>query len=366
MVGDKLTTYEVERQTYRLSTDPERAIPEKTYVNISGGINKRLLVYEIGSHGEYEGSGTFSNRWYAELGDKVVSTHGDVTTVSDRVFEVREVRGTLFSRHFGTTHGAFNGSDAGELITEIDIPPVITDDVYVVARYRRETGLYWNYTVSPDGINRNPHPFDPGLQTADGHMVVSSEGTRPPGYPFYNWEIERNPPIMWKVDTPPSLNLIDPQSTTLRQVAARMADMPPDVSPESLEGHVIVRPLTTKLGKTTLYTNRVSYDIDSEAVLKKYETPERIEEVMTDWGGWPFTSPMFAVRPFKDVNDEVIRPEISVSVSSLGAPNVVMRYRAFNWNTGEVQLMEINYGALAKPDMSKDHPSGTILFTGKT
>lgn len=146
-----------------------------------------------------------------------------------------------------------------------------------------------------------------------------------------------------------------------------MADMPPDVSPESLDGHVIVRPLTTKHKKTTLYTDRVSYSIDSEAVLKKYETPERIEELMTRLGGLPFTSPMFAVRHVIDrLNNEAIWPGFGVSVSSLGAPNVVMRYRAFNWNTGEVRPTEINYGVLAKPDMSKDHPSGTILFTGKT
>lgn len=368
MVNDQVTVFEVEHHAHATIDPAGGAIFVKSFVNITGGINKRLLASEADSHGPYESSGQFSNTGYFELGQSRTRTDGSDTITEREVFLVRQVSGTFVTRYFGTSHGSFHGDVIGTFIAEIDVPPVVTVDISVQGSTRNFYGWYWERTSGSWGSTTNPNPFDPMMQTASGELVFKKNlvesGHLLADYPQYEWDVIRMPDNdMNEMDTPPMLNTGDPEETTPYDVVCRMANVG---TMDSVTGHVTVRKKQANHVRTKLYTDRVTYDIDSEGILERFETPEQIQ-YLEDFGGTPFTSPMFAVRMALVGPDlEPYWPEAQVSVSSLGDRNVVMRYRAGNRNSMMLESMEQNYGALAGPDVSAEHPSRTILFTGKT
>lgn len=356
-IDDEPTYFEVERHTYSHSNGG--VTPTKMYMNITGGITKRLKIWEVSAAGPMTQSGSFSNSLtYSVIGERTETNPSGSWTKFAVVQGVQSMLASLRQTYTGTERGTITGSGAAILLSEASLGEVTVYDHSVNAIGRTAIGE----VMIESGVPGYPTTYFPlDLTSWGGHCTgeLVPRGVYAPEYDAYEWSIQASSND-WRTKAPGAAT----EEDALGQIVGPMIAQ--GVVLESSSGHASIRLLDPTVAPTKVFAGSAKYSINTVATFESYETENRVTDFRKSGGGLT-TDPLYLVRRkvFGDYRDP-IAPRVYIAFSRLGKNNVVIRYTAYDWNTEQHRATELNFGPLTTPDMNPVYPYSGITFVGKT
>ena len=354
-----------ETESVRYTYDNGQSVLVEMFLNIRGGINKRLRVHDMRDYGKRTSSGSFSASYaYTKVGQETTYEGNGDYYVESLWEAVLNVSAKHSANVVGTTRGVVTGSGGVIQISEASVAggPVSEWDVTGTATGGVGRVLTYSYVKGWGGQSFDD--LDPSVYeyNTTGTAVARAFHRPPPGYESYEWDIS--------TDRPDSYN-----ATHLTPGDGRVGDgygvlgvidamLPQYMRWTSTGGTVTTNEIVVKYDGTTVYAGHTSYAIDALAVHEEFSGPAKHRDLM-DGRALLVLDPLFAVTTSGFLQGGV-SPTVSYLFSRLGAANVILRFGAYNYQLGKKDHRELNYGPLVTSSVDRTYPPIPTAFVGET